>query len=101
LRLDNYLLTHILILKAAQATGRPFEDFSIPYCLDAVQQVLQQTSQLVLKGQTPDWDKLEAILLNMVIRVGLRPNRKRKPLITKVKARLRRTVPLSVNGALS
>jgi len=99
--LIHYLLTHILILKAAQATGRPFEDFSIPYCLNAVQQVLQQTSQLILKGQPLDWDKLETLLLDMVIRVGLRPNRKRKPLITKVKARLRRTAPLPVNGALS
>lgn len=96
--LIHYLLTHILILKAAQETGRPFEDFSIPYCLNAVQQVLQQTSQLVLKGQTPDWDKLETLLLDIVIRVGLRPNRKRKPLITKVKVRLRRTAPLSVGG---
>jgi putative transposase len=99
--LIHYLLTHILILKAAQATGRPFEDFSIPYCLNAVQQVLQQTSQLVLKGQTPDWDTLEVFLLDMVIRVGLRPNRKRKPLIAKVKTRLRRTAPLPVNGAVS
>jgi putative transposase len=99
--LIHYLLTHILILKAVQATGRPFEDFSIPYCLDAVQQVLQQTSQLVLKGQTPDWDELETLLLDMVIRVGLRPNHQRKPLITKVKARLRCTAPLPVTGALS
>ena len=99
--LIHYLLTHILILKAAQATGRPFEDFSIPYCLTAVQQVLQQTSQLILKGQTPDWDKLEALLLDIVITVGLRPNRKRKPLITKVKARLRCTAPLPVKETLS
>jgi putative transposase len=96
--LIHYLLTHILILKAAQATGRPFEDFSIPYCLNAVQQVLQQARQLILKGQTPDWDKLDALLLDIVITVGLRPNRKRKPLITKVKAHLRRTAPLPVRG---
>ena len=99
--LIHYLLTHILILKAAQTTGRPFEDFSIPYCLEAVQQVLQQTRQLVLKGQTLDWDTLEVFLLDIVIRVGLRPNRKRNPLIAKVKTRLRRTAPLPVNGAVS
>ncbi|HLF25693.1 MAG TPA: transposase [Anaerolineae bacterium] len=94
--LIHYLLTHLLILKAAQETGRPLEDFSIPYCLDAVQQVLQHAHQLILKGQTLDWDQLEALLLEIVITVGLRPNRKRKPLITKVKARLRRMAPLSI-----
>ena len=40
--LIHYVLTHLVILKAMQATGRPFEDFSLPYCLDAVQQVLHQ-----------------------------------------------------------
>jgi putative transposase len=92
--LIHYVLTHLMILKAAQETGRPVEDFSVPYCLDAVQQVLQQTQSLILKGQTPDWDKLEARLLEAVMILGLRPNRKRKPLITKVKRRLRRTKPL-------
>ncbi|MBI4672299.1 MAG: IS4 family transposase [Chloroflexi bacterium] len=92
----HYMLTHLIILKAAHETGRRVEDFSVPYCLDAVQQVLQQTGDLVLKGQTPDWDVLEQRLVQTVIMLGLRPNRKRKPLITKVKARLRRTVPLPV-----
>jgi hypothetical protein len=96
--LIHYMLTHLIILKAVQETGRPFEDFSIPYCLDAVQQVLQQTGQLVLKGQTPDWGKLEELLVQTVVAVGLRPNRKRKPLTTKVKARLRRVAPLPARG---
>jgi len=92
--LIHYVLTHLIILKAAQATGRPVEDFSVPYCLDAVQQVLQQTQSLILKGATPDWDKLEVLLLKAVMSLGLRPNRKRKPLITQVKRRLRQTKPL-------
>ncbi len=92
--LIHYMLTHLMILKAVQETGRPFEDFSIPYCLEAVQQVLQQTTQLILKGHAPDWNQVEALLLQAVIALGVRPNRKRKPLITKVKARLRRTAPL-------
>lgn len=92
--LIHYVLTHLIILKAAQETGRPVEDFSVPYCLDAVQQVLQQTQSLIIKGQTPDWDKLEALMLEAVMILGLRPNRKRKPLITKVQQRLRRTKPL-------
>jgi hypothetical protein len=95
--LIHYVLTHLIILKAVQETGRPFEDFSIPYCLDAVQQVLQQAGQLVLKGRTPDWVQLEAWMVQAVITLGLRPNRKRKPLMTRVKARLRRT-PLPTGG---
>jgi hypothetical protein len=92
--LIHYVLTHLIILKAAQETGRTVEDFSVPYCLEAVQQVLQQTQVLMIKGQVPDWDKLETQMLAAVITLGLRPNRKRKPLITKVKWRLRRTKPL-------
>jgi putative transposase len=92
--LIHYVLTHLLILKAAQETGRPIEDFSVPYCLDAVQQVLQQTQGLIIQGQVPAWDRLDALLLGAVIVLGLRPNRKRKPLSTTVKWRLRRTKPL-------
>jgi hypothetical protein len=97
--LIHYMLTHLIILKAMQETGRPFEDFSIPYCLDAVQQVLQQAGTLVRKGQTPDWNELEHLMVQTVIALGLRPNRKRKPLVTKVKVRLRRTDPLPAGGA--
>lgn len=96
--LIHYMLTHLIILKAMQATGRPFEDFSIPYCLEAIQQVLQQAGELVLTGRTPDWDTLEKRMVQTVIAIGLRPNRKRKPLVTKVKARLRRTAPLPAGG---
>jgi hypothetical protein len=96
--LIHYVLTHLMILKAARETGRPVEDFSIPYCLEAIQQVLQQTSQVILKDQTPDWDVLETLMLRVVITVGLRPNRKRKPLITRVKTRLRRTALPPTSG---
>jgi len=96
--LIHYMLTHLIILKAVQETGRPFEDFSIPYCLEASQQVLQQAGQLVLKGRTPDWDKLEKLMVQAVVATGLRPNRKRKPLVTKVKAYLRHTAPLPAGG---
>lgn len=96
--LIHYVLTHLIILKAAQETGRAFEDFSIPYCLEAVQQVLQQAGQLVLTGHTPDWVQLEERMVQAVITVGLRPNRKRKPLTTEVKARLRHLAPLPTGG---
>jgi len=96
--LIHYVLTHLILLKAAQETGRPLEDFSVPYCLDAVQQVLQQARPLVVRGQAPDWDALEAGMIRAVIAVGLRPNRRRTPLITTVKRRLRRTAPLPAGG---
>ncbi len=96
--LIHYMLTHLIILKAMQETGRPLEDFSIPYCLEAVQQVLQQAGQLVLKGRMPNWTELEQLMVHTVIALGLRPNRKRKSLVTKVKARLRRTAPLPAGG---
>ena len=92
--LIHYVLTHLIILKAMQVTGRQFEDFSLPYCLEGVQQVLQQTGQLIRKGARPDWDQLEARLIQVVIRKGLRPNRKRARLITGVKVQLQQTVPV-------
>jgi Transposase DDE domain len=92
--LIHYVLTHLVILKAMQATGRPFEDFSLPYCLDAVQQVLHQTGVLVRPGHTPNWNQLEALLLEAVLSQGLRPNRHRPALITSVKARLPTGPPL-------
>lgn len=60
------------------------KDFFLPYYLEAVQQVLQQTDQLVLKGGRPDWKTLETLLVKTVILQGLRPNRKRPRLIALV-----------------
>jgi putative transposase len=91
--LIHYVLTHLIILKAMQASGRKFEEFSLPYCLEGVQQVLQQTGQLIQKGAPPDWDALEARLVEVVIRNGLRPNRKRVRLITAVQTQLQHVVP--------
>lgn len=86
--LIHYVLTQLIILKAMHVTGRPWEDFSIPYCLDAVQQVLHSTSPLLLQGSALNWDAIEAQLLYVVITNGLRPNRKRAHLITQVKNHL-------------
>jgi hypothetical protein len=91
----HYVLTQLVILKAAHATGRAVEDFSIPYCLDAVQQVLHSTSPLVLQGSSLNWDAIEAHLVYVVVTNGLRPNRKRVPLITQVKSRLRPATTLA------
>lgn len=84
--LIHYVLTHLVILKAMPASGRPFEDFSVPYCLEAVQQILHQSGHLVKQGREPNWDRLEALLLQVVLTYGLRPNRKRPRLLTRVKA---------------
>ena len=92
--LIHYVLTQLIMLKAAQETGRPLEDFSVPYCLNAVQQILAQTGELIRKGQAPNWSQLAKWLVEAVIAIGLRPNQTRKPLISTVKARLRRTAPL-------
>lgn len=96
--LIHYVLTNLLMLKAMQQTGRKFEDFSIPYCLEAVQQVLLQTNDLLLKDQHPTWRVLEPLLVSAVIRLGLRPNRKRQPLLSKVQADLRSRLNASASG---
>jgi hypothetical protein len=94
--LIHYLLTQIILLKAAYETGYALEDFSVPHCLEVVQQVLMQTRALVLSGQAVNWNEIERWMVGAVIANGLRPNRKRKALLTKVKARLCHTAPLPV-----
>ncbi len=69
-------------------TGRPFEDFSVPYCLEAVQQVLRATGILVQKGAVPPWEQIEQQLVALITTHGLRPNRKRESLIDAVRTRL-------------
>jgi hypothetical protein len=91
--LIHYVLTHLVILRAMRLTGRPFEDFSLPYCLDAVQQVLYQTGDLVQIAPAPNWPQLEALLLQAILSHGLRPNRHRPALITSVKPRLASGLP--------
>lgn len=86
--LIHYVLTHLVILQAMQVTGRRYEDFSVPYCLDAVQQVLRTSDHLIWPGHAPNWEELEVRLVRTVIVNGLRPNRKRQRLITFTKARL-------------
>ncbi len=91
--LIHYVLTHLIILKAMQVTGRKFEEFSLPYCLEGVPQVLQQTGPLIRKGANLDWDQLEARLIQIVIGKGLRPNRKRERVITAVKKQMQQLTP--------
>lgn len=57
-------------------------------------QILAHTGELIRKGQAPNWSQLAKWLVEAVIAIGLRPNQTRKPLISTVKARLRRTAPL-------
>lgn len=80
-----YVFTRIIVLKAAHQTETPVEEFSMPKCLVAVGQVLNKYNELLIKGQQPDWEKLEEQLVEVVIATGLRPNRKRVHRLTKVK----------------
>lgn len=71
-----YVLTHILMLKAAAQTQTPLEDMSVPMCLQAVGQVLMQTADLVVKDQEPDWKEFEQRLISVLLVVYRRAWRK-------------------------
>jgi hypothetical protein len=71
-----YVLTHILMLKAAAQTQIPFEDMSVPKCLQAVGQVLLQTADLVVKDHEPDWKEFEHCLISIILSVHQRAWRK-------------------------
>jgi len=75
--LSFYVLTHIVMLKAAQQVATPVEQMSVPKCLTAMAQALIQTTQLVIKGQEPDWGVLEERLVAIIVAVHGRPKRKR------------------------
>jgi hypothetical protein len=72
-----YVLTHIVMLKAAQQVETPVEQMSVPKCLTAMGQALAQISELVIKGREPDWRVLEARLVAVIVAVHRRPKRKR------------------------
>jgi len=86
--LIHYVLTRLVILKASRQSNIPVEEFSIPYCLAVVGQVMTQTVGLVIKGHTPDWATLETRLVEAVIAIGRRPNRKRGHRLLSVKSHL-------------
>jgi hypothetical protein len=71
-----YVLTHILMLKAAAQTQIPFEDMSVPKCLQVVGQVLMQTADLVVKDHEPNWKKFEQCLISVIQVVHRRAWRK-------------------------
>ena len=71
-----YVLTHILMLKAAAQTQIPFEDMSVPKCLQVVGQVLMQTADLVVKDHEPNWKEFEQCLISVIQVVHRRAWRK-------------------------
>lgn len=84
-----YLLTRLLIRQAAVETGRPEEDFSVPYCLHIVGKVLAKVDPLALASASDAaLQLLERQLISAIIAQGLRPNRHRRALLTSVKKRL-------------
>jgi hypothetical protein len=74
--LIDYVLTHILMLKAAAQTQIPFEDMSVPKCLQVVGQVLMQTADLVVKDHEPNWKEFEQCLISVIQVVHRRAWRK-------------------------
>ncbi len=74
--LIHYVLTHILMLKAAAQTHIPLEEMSVSKCLQAVGQVLMQTADLVVKDHEPDWKEFEQCLISVILAVHRRAWRK-------------------------
>jgi len=71
-----YVLTHIVMLKAAQRVQTPVEQMSVPKCLTAMSQALLQTTELVIKGREPNWADLEEQLVTIIAAIHPRPKRK-------------------------
>ena len=71
-----YVLTHIVMLKAAQRVQTPVEQMSVPKCLTAMSQALIQTTELVIKGREPNWPVLEERLVAIIAAIHPRPKRK-------------------------
>ena len=72
-----YNLVRLVMLKAAQQVETPVEQMSVPKCLTAMGQALLKTSELVIKGQEPDWTVLEDRLVAIIVTIHRRSKRKR------------------------
>jgi putative transposase len=83
--LIHYVLTHIVILKAAHETKDPPESFSIPACLMVVRKVLEHHVELLIPGSSVDWGALETRLVEAVKALRRRPNPKRVHRLTYVR----------------
>jgi putative transposase len=83
--LIHYVLTHIVILKAAHETKDPLESFSIPACLVVVGKVLEHHVKLLIPGLPVDWIALETRLVEAVKVLRRRPNPKRVHRLTYVR----------------
>jgi hypothetical protein len=75
--LINYVLTHLMMFKASQQIQVPVEQMSVAKCLVSVAQVLEKSTDLLVKGQEMDWIKLEQAFTQMVSLVYRRPKRKK------------------------
>jgi len=78
-----YVLTRILILKAAQQSGQSPEAFSETYALQVVSLALQRQSDLLRIGRQPNWEELEDNLVNLIIHQARRANPKRSSQLSK------------------
>lgn len=80
-----YVLTHIVILKAAHETKDSLESFSIPACLTVVGKVFEHHAELLIPGLPVDWIALETRLVEAVKALRRRPNPKRVHRLTYVR----------------
>ncbi len=83
-----YLLTRVVLLKAAHLSKIPQEMFSLPKCLAAVAEGLRHSTDLLVKGRTPDWHAIEQRLVKLVLALAKRDNPKRVHRLTQVNTRL-------------
>lgn len=77
-----YLLTRILLLKAARQAGLPLTAFSEVYALEVVAAALRNTTALACLRAPVDWAVLEQHLINLIINQARRPNPKRLSQLT-------------------
>jgi hypothetical protein len=90
-----YVLTHLMMLKAAQQVHVSVEQMSVPKCLRAVAQTLSHTVDLVVKDREPDWSTLEQCLVDILIGVHRRSVRKHPSRLAQAADRVLTPVTLS------
>lgn len=72
-----YVLTRIVMLKAAQQSQQSLDVFSEVYALQVVSEALSLQAELLRKEQNVDWESLEQYLTNLIINQARRTNPKR------------------------
>lgn len=91
-----YVLTHLVMLKAAQRTQTAVEHISVPRCLTAVAQVLSRINELPIKDHHLDWPTLEERLVDAVALLYRRPKRKHPSRLAQATEQLSTPTPITI-----